>query len=114
MVTAIIKATLERARPVHDHGVLLEHGWSFPSGHASGAVATYGMLAYVLIRLLPEHWHTVILATAAIIGLATGFSRVFLQVHFLSDVIAGFACGLAWLTLRIAGVEASQRPSMRA
>jgi membrane-associated phospholipid phosphatase len=99
---------------MHDHGLLLEHGWSFPSGHASGAVATYGMLAYVLTRLLPERWHAAILATAAVIALSTGFSRVFLQVHFLSDVIAGFACGLAWLTLCIAGVEVSQRSSMRA
>lgn len=113
-VTMAIKAAFERVRPVHDHGLLVEHGWSFPSGHASGAVATYGMLAYVLIRLLPERWHAAILAAATVIALSTGFSRVFLQVHFLSDVIAGFACGLAWLALCIAGVEASPRSSMRA
>lgn len=114
MFTATLKATFERTRPAHDHGWVVEHSWSFPSGHASGAVAAYGMLAYVLVRLLPERWHPAIVAAATVLALAIGFSRVFLQVHFLSDVIAGFACGLAWLAVCIAGVEGSQRSSIRA
>jgi undecaprenyl-diphosphatase len=99
-----LKAVFERVRPVHDHGLLVEEGWSFPSGHASGTVVVYGMLAYVLVRTLPARWHLPAVMLAAAVAFATGCSRVFLQVHFASDVLAGFASGIAWLTVCIASM----------
>jgi len=98
-LTSGIKAWIERPRPLHDHGFITEMGWSFPSGHALGSIVFYGMLAYVLLRLLPYRWHrTVIFFTVLLIGLI-GISRVMLQVHYLSDVVAGYAFGLVWLLL---------------
>lgn len=105
LVNPILKSVFERARPLHDHGSALAIGWSFPSGHAAGSVIAYGMLAYVVIRTLPVVWHlpTVLLASA--MAFTIGCSRVFIQVHFASDVVAGFASGSAWLALCIGSIE---------
>ncbi|SFS19155.1 undecaprenyl-diphosphatase [Dyella sp. OK004] len=104
-LTSGIKALIERPRPLHNHGFVTESGWSFPSGHALGSMVFYGMLAYVLLRLLPTRWHrAVIFTTVLLVGLI-GISRVLLQVHYLSDVVAGYAFGLVWLLLCISIAE---------
>ena len=103
-----LKSIFERARPLHEHGLAFADGWSFPSGHASGSVVGYGMLAYLLVRLLPARFasmHLPVVALAAALAFITGSSRVFLQVHFSSDVLAGFASGMAWLAVCIAALE---------
>ena len=104
LLNPALKEIFERTRPLleSDRGF---DGWSFPSGHASGAVAAYGMLAYILLRLLPGRWHLPVILAAVAIAFSTGFSRIYLQAHYLSDVIAGFASGSAWLTVCIAGIE---------
>ncbi len=118
LLNPALKRIFERARPVHDHGLASADGWSFPSGHASGSVVAYGMLAYVLVRMLPPAWPpvartaAVLLASAA--ALTTGASRVFLQVHYPSDVLSGFASGTAWLavcivTLQLTAYRQAQR-----
>ena len=124
-----LKALFERARPAHEHGLieyslgehsLLERGvgayqmvvadgWSFPSGHTSGAVVTYGILAYMLLRLTPRAWHSVILLSVIGLVFTIGSSRIFLQVHYLSDVVAGFLSGLCWLTICITGLQLIER-----
>lgn len=109
VLNTALKGVFERVRPVHDHGLVHEAGWSFPSGHSSGAVVAYGMLAYVLIRRLEPRWHLPVLLGATAIAYSTGWSRVFLQVHYASDVVAGFASGLAWLTACIVSVELTRR-----
>lgn len=104
LLNPALKEIFERTRPLleSDRGF---DGWSFPSGHASGAVVAYGMLAYILLRLLPGRWHLPMILAAIAIAFSTGFSRIYLQAHYLSDVIAGFASGTAWLTICIAGIE---------
>jgi membrane-associated phospholipid phosphatase len=104
-LNSVLKAVFERARPVHDQAVTLADGWSFPSGHASAAVVAYGMLAYVLIRSVPRAWHLPALLLAVTAAFAVGCSRVFLQVHYATDVAAGFASGTAWLACCIASME---------
>jgi membrane-associated phospholipid phosphatase len=97
VLVAVLKAVYERARP--DLNVIaLPHSYSFPSGHAATAVVLYGALAILLAerassRLRAVAWFT----GAAVLALAIGASRVLLNVHFVSDVAAGFALGLAWL-----------------
>ena len=97
VLVAVLKAVYERARP--DLGTVpLPHSYSFPSGHAATAVVLYGALGVLLAerassRLRAVGW----LAGAAVLALAIGTSRVLLNVHFVSDVAAGFAVGLAWL-----------------
>ncbi len=103
LLNPALKAIFERARPLHDG--MTFNGWSFPSGHASGAVVAYGMLAYVLLRMLPGRWHLPVILLAAAIVFSTGFSRIYLQAHYFSDVIAGFASGTAWLAVCIGSLE---------
>jgi len=104
-LTHVLKDVFERVRPVHEHGLLVGEGWSFPSGHSSGAVVAYGMLAYVVIRSVSAPWRLPVLLLAATLAFTTGFSRVFLQVHYASDVLAGFASGLLWLTVCVISSE---------
>ena len=105
LLNVTLKEAFARARPLPAQGATLLADFSFPSGHASGAVVAYGMLAYLAMRLLAPRWHMPAGATAAVVVALVGASRVVLGVHFASDVIAGFASGTAWLALCITGVE---------
>jgi membrane-associated phospholipid phosphatase len=100
-----LKQIFERSRPVHPTHWLTEEGFSFPSGHSSGTVIAMGMLAYLAVRLLPRRWHVPAWVAAAGLAFSVGASRIFLRVHFPSDVLAGFASGGAWLTVSIVSIE---------
>jgi undecaprenyl-diphosphatase len=100
-----LKALFQRPRPLQNHGFMVEHGWSFPSGHAFGAMVFYGMLAYVLLRVLPPRWHRLVIACAVAMVTVIGLSRIVLQVHYFSDVMAGYVSGLVWLVLCMGGAE---------
>ena len=104
-----LKQFFARARPLHTDGLALAQGFSFPSGHSSGAVVAYGTLAYLALRLLPAKWHLPALLAAVAIAFSVGASRLFLRVHFASDVLAGFMSGAAWLALCILGMELLRR-----
>lgn len=101
----LLKHTFERVRPEHDHGYAAVAGWSFPSGHASAAMAVYGTACYLVWRLAPPAWRWPAVALAAALVMAIGLSRILLQVHFASDVAAGFAVSLAWLSVCVAVAE---------
>jgi len=88
-----LKALFHRARP---EAAFASLGYSFPSGHAFTAAALYGMLAYWLSRAAPRRRASV-WAVAASLILLIGFSRVYLSVHYATDVAAGYAAGLFWL-----------------
>lgn len=100
-----IKACFQRTRPPHDPRFVTDVGWSFPSGHAISSAVFYGMLAYVLLHLLPPRWHRVVIAATLLPAGLIGLSRILLQAHYFSDVVAGYACGLAWLMLCIGLAE---------
>ncbi len=109
LLNTTLKAVFARTRPLHEGGLVQAEGWSFPSGHSSGSVVLYGMLAYVLLRSLPPKlaWRAslplVLLAVAT--AFSVGCSRIFLQVHFATDVLAGFASGTAWLAVCVISIE---------
>ncbi len=105
-----LKALFGRARPLGADPAWAEAGFSFPSGHSSGAVVAYGLLAYTAFRLLPARWHGAALMAAVALAWTVGASRVFLGVHFASDVIAGFASGGVWLLLCIGGLGLARAP----
>jgi undecaprenyl-diphosphatase len=91
-----VKALAERPRPT----VAAFHvvGWSFPSGHTTQAVAVYGALALVLCtRSGQTAVKTALIAAAIVLAGAIGFSRVWLGVHYPSDVLGGAALGGAGL-----------------
>jgi undecaprenyl-diphosphatase len=66
------------------------------------------MLDDVSLRLLPARWHFPTLLAAVAVAFTVGASRVFLEVHYASDVIAGFASGAAWLAVCITSIEFAQ------
>lgn len=112
-----LKGFFERVRPVHDASIVSASGFSFPSGHSSGSLVAYGMLVYVALRTLPPRWRVragmPALLLAGLAVLVTGASRVVLQVHYPSDVLAGWASGSAWLTACICVAEWARRRGQR-
>lgn len=113
LLNRFLKSTFQRARPAFEHEYAAVSGWSFPSGHASAAMAVYGMACYLLLRVLPGPWRPVCAAGAAALIVAIGLSRVWLQVHYASDVAAGFAITALWLALCVAILERKVGPPGR-
>ena len=105
VLNTALKQMFARVRPLGLDGLTLADGFSFPSGHSSGSLVAYGMLAYLALRLLPFRWHLSALLLAMAVAFTVGSSRIFLRVHFASDVIAGFASGAAWLALCVTTSE---------
>jgi undecaprenyl-diphosphatase len=87
----LLKDTFERARPTL-FGHLVLPSYSFPSGHALAAVAVYGSLGIVLTRLIPARRRIFEIGCPILISMI-GLSRVYLGVHWPTDVLAGFAAG---------------------
>jgi undecaprenyl-diphosphatase len=106
----ILKAVFQRPRPelfVIETPFARPMSASFPSGHATGAIALYLVLGYLLAkagggRLFRWLVHTI----AALLVLAIGLSRVYLGVHYPSDVIAGYLIGFVWVTVCVVGLQA--------
>lgn len=96
------KRTFVRVRPP-EVAYYPETGFSFPSGHAATALTLYGLLAYWWIRRLHQTRSRILVGGVAtlLIGLV-GFSRIYLGVHFLSDVLGGYLLGSCWLLVGIA------------
>lgn len=113
LLNTTLKGLFMRIRPVHDTALAQAEGYSFPSGHTSGAVAAYGMLAYLAVRVLAPAWHLPALCAATLLAVSTAFSRVFLGVHHASDVLAGTLSGGAWLAICIGAVEFHRRRRAR-
>ena len=90
-------------------------GFSFPSGHSMGTMVAITMLAYAAFRWMSSaKWRRVTIVFAATWTLTMGFSRMYLGVHYLSDVVAGFAAGGAWACLCMAGLEKVKARSLPA
>ena len=107
-----LKETFERTRPSSADPMLAAASWSFPSGHAMGTFILCGLGCYLLIRQA-RSWTTAAIAAAAALAwcVVMGFSRLYLGVHFASDVIAGVVAGAAWVAVCASGLEALRRKS---
>jgi undecaprenyl-diphosphatase len=96
----IVKPAVGRARPPAALQVGgPDVGRAFPSGHATQSIAFYGMLAIVLIMWYAPRHGRLFAIGAALVTLVIGASRLYLGVHWLTDVLGGYALGLAWLSL---------------
>ena len=104
-----LKNWFTRPRPVENIHLVDAASYSYPSGHAMSAMAFYGFLIYLTFRFIRPYWLKVplILLFAALI-LCIGASRVYLGVHYPSDVVGGFAAGATWLILCIAILSVSR------
>jgi undecaprenyl-diphosphatase len=92
VLNVLLKHTFERARPTLFQEIETLHSYSFPSGHAMAAAAIYGMMGVVLSRLAPRRRRLLVIGLPALIFMV-GTSRIYLGVHWPSDVLAGFAAG---------------------
>jgi undecaprenyl-diphosphatase len=105
LVEFLLKHLFHRTRPAGSQAA----SYSYPSGHAMGAMIGYGILAYLLLRRAERPATRVaITAGAGVVILAVGTSRLVLGVHFFTDVVGGYAAGATWLLLSIAALEAER------
>ncbi|MEX0967582.1 MAG: phosphatase PAP2 family protein [Bacteroidia bacterium] len=101
LVNIILKEWIDRPRPAGDHLVEV-FSLSYPSGHAMSAMSFYGFLIYIAFTNLTHSWSRYLLSASLVILIfLVGLSRVYLGVHFPSDVAAGFLAGLFWVALCI-------------
>lgn len=103
LLTTGLKLGFERQRPFFPDPLATEATFSYPSGHATVSLAFYGALAVLVVRAYPARRVLVLAGTGALVVMI-GFSRLYLGVHFVSDVLAGFSAGLVWLTLCVLAV----------
>jgi membrane-associated phospholipid phosphatase len=109
LLNSLVKLAVDRARPVLDDPVAHAAGMSFPSGHAQSATVAASVLLLVFLPLLRGAWRWIAVGAAVVYVLAIGFARVTLGVHYVSDVLAGYALGAAWVAAMIAAFNAWRR-----
>lgn len=111
LIVTGLKILFQRGRPLEQ--VIPAHGYSLPSGHAFAATVFYGFLIYLVFRFTDRVGLRVLAAAVGLaVILAVGLSRVYLNVHYLTDVVAGWTAGATWLVasqLVISGVERRTR-----
>lgn len=100
ITTYIIKHIFYRARPISE-ALYLETGSSFPSGHATVAMALYGFLLYTIWKHDKHALKKPFMIFLFTLIILIGISRLYLGVHYLSDVLVGYAVGFVWLLLSI-------------
>jgi undecaprenyl-diphosphatase len=101
----LLKQLFQRKRPLSP---LLKaaKGLSFPSGHAIMAVTFYGLLIYILQHAIESSWlRSLVSILLIVLILLIGFSRIYLRVHYASDVLGGFIIGLLWLIISLAIIK---------
>jgi undecaprenyl-diphosphatase len=105
-----LKRYFARARPAVAQMLMRASGYSFPSGHAMGSTVVFGALAYLAIRALGRwRWKAAALALAVTLVAGVALSRVYLGVHWISDVGAGITAGLLWVTVTTVAYETFRR-----
>jgi len=105
-----LKRYFARARPALEEMLRHASGYSFPSGHAMGSTVLFATLGYLAVRALPRwRWKAAALAMATTFIVAVALSRVYLGVHWISDVGAGIVGGLLWITTTTVAYETLRR-----
>ena len=105
-----LKGMFERARPDLAEALRQAHGYSFPSGHAMGSIVVLGALAYVVLHFRWPWRLRALLASLLLASIvAVGISRVYLGVHWISDIAAGYAAGFMWLVIATLAFDAFWR-----
>ena len=107
LLNGALKLGFHRTRPTYASEFHVA-SWSFPSGHAMDSFIVYGLLAYWLGARFREYRALIYIGAALLIG-AIGYARLYLGVHFLSDVIAGYSAGFVWLSICVTGYQFAER-----
>jgi membrane-associated phospholipid phosphatase len=95
-----LKLIFTKPRPELWSRLIVETSYSYPSGHALGSMVLYGMIAYLLSQQYPKFSSIIYVAAAGLI-LMISFSRLYLGVHWPTDIIAGLGIGFLWLMVCI-------------
>lgn len=114
LLNGAIKELYGRARPSQIQPLVEIGGYSFPSGHSMGSVIVYGGILFLIFRLIQSRSvKFFISAIIPLVILGIGLSRIYLGVHFPTDVVGGFSLGSAWLFFSIAlfGLKYTDRES---
>lgn len=110
LLNLALKQLFQRPRPEFAHPTALASGYSFPSGHTMAATLFYGWLAaWVVSRVAAWRWRVLAPLLACLIVTLVALSRIYLGLHYLSDVMAAEAAGLMWLAIGLTGVETLRR-----
>ena len=105
ILNQILKRILQRPRPT-EYRIIEETGYSFPSGHSMISMAFYGYLIYLIYKYVKNKyikWISIILLSILIC--AIGISRIYLGVHYTSDVLGGFLISISYLIIYISAVN---------
>src|SRR5262245_839614 len=109
----VLKVLVGRLRPVVAHPVAHAPGNSFPSGHSLGSIVCYGALFLVFLPAFRGRRRTLHAIITVALVVMIGISRILLGVHFITDVIGGWAIGIAWLGLTAFAFELTRRAAGR-
>ena len=97
-----LKHLIQRGRPAFDDALFSLPTYSFPSGHAMASTVFYGLFAlYVSSNARPRYAAAIAVGAAVLMVALVSFSRVYLGLHYLSDVLGGLSEGIAWLALSV-------------
>lgn len=108
-----LKRHFARARPALAEMLRQAHGYSFPSGHAMGSMVVFGALSYLAFRTIKRSkWRAAALALAWTLISAVSLSRVYLGVHWFSDICAGIIVGALWVGVTTVVYETLRRLRM--
>jgi undecaprenyl-diphosphatase len=105
----LVKGLANRPRPPAADRLTVVHGWSYPSQHAAQALATWGMLALMLMAGRSARARLLLAAGAALIAFVVGLTRIYLGAHWMTDVLGGWALAGVWDSLLIICYLLAQR-----
>lgn len=110
VVQHIVKAAVHRSRPEYGAPFLSDQSFSFPSGHAMASIVGMGMLLYVLGRFWHpgRAWRLGSITAGIAVVVLVGVSRIYLGVHYPSDVLGGYAAGAAWMAVCVSGLTVAE------
>lgn len=109
-LNTLLKYVFHRGRPEYATEFIRHASWSFPSGHAMESMVGYGMLLAVMLHSLRDKpQRRLVIGGVAFLIVLIGVSRVYLAVHFLTDVIAGWLAGAAWLIVCVTAFHFAER-----
>jgi membrane-associated phospholipid phosphatase len=110
LLNTLLKFSFHRLRPLFTNPIVIPIGFSFPSGHAMGSMAFYGLIAYLLMRNTRRVAERILITLIFLLIVELiGFSRIYLGVHYPSDVLGGYIAGLGWLAFTISAVDIFRR-----
>ena len=102
----LIKQVLQRPRPLEEYRLIAEKGYSFPSGHSMVSMAFYGYLIYLINKKVNNKYIKIFGTIAlSLLIFCIGTSRIYLGVHYTSDVLAGFLLGISYLIIYVSIIK---------